>query len=436
MLKLLIISLHFPPDNIIAARRSEAYARHFYKFGVYPTIVTDIVEKVYDENGKWVAYKNHGLDVKPIVEEYETYRVIRLPRFIRRLQRMQKFVEQVSFLSPFFTLTMNLLGHFDMHLIGHYKNYKRYLANLLKQEKFDCILAIDSPHYHVKLAYELNAEFNIPYICDFRDLIDNQILGANYKPGKSKNIINRFKLYFFKKWLKDCIFITAASHPIAAFYANISGVPGYEITNGFEPLADNPAKKNEVSEFVLSYTGRLYQNQDWEILAKGVKNFIINENPSNFKVIFAGVRKDAKEIMKMISQYIPEENLVTYMWLEKKETEEIQAKTSVFVLASWSGTVGVYSGKLFEYLGARKPILFAPGDKCGVVDQLLLKTKAGITANTPEEVCTFITLKYNEWREAGQVRYDGIEKEINKYTREEQVNRMAGLIKKYLKNGK
>ncbi len=433
MLKLLIISIHFPPDNIIAARRSEAYATHFSKFGIFPTIVTDIVEKAFDEKGNWVAYKNHAKNVKPIVENPKKYRFIRLPRFITKLQKIQLFLEKIPFLSPFFTFAMNLLGQFDMHLLGHYENYYSYLNNLLKKEKFECILAIDSPHYHIRLAHELSAKFNIPYICDFRDLYDNQLLGSNYRPEKSKKIINALKHYYLKKWLRDATFISAASQPIATFYGKLANVPGYEITNGFEPLMKSAKEKNNTPEFVLSYTGRLYQNQDWSIFAKGVNDFIINEKPSNCKVIFAGVRKDAVEIIKLLRKYIPENILETFNWLEKNEVQDIQKRTSVFILASWSGTVGVYSGKLFEYLGARKPILFAPGDNGGVVDQLLIETNAGISANTPEEVCNFITMKYNEWKKTGQVTYNGIEKEIMKYTRKEQVKRMAGLIHDALK---
>ncbi|MFW5804853.1 MAG: hypothetical protein ACOCWG_06445, partial [bacterium] len=146
-IKLLIISLHYPPDNIIAARRSEAYARHFHKFGVYPTIVTDIVEKVYDENGTWVAYKNHSKEVQPVYEKYKTHAVIRLPRFVPLLQKMQLFAQRFKLFSPIFTFVLNLLGHFDMHLLGHTQNYREFLFKHLQKTNYDAILAIDSPHF-------------------------------------------------------------------------------------------------------------------------------------------------------------------------------------------------------------------------------------------------------------------------------------------------
>ena len=429
MLKLLIISLHYPPDNIIAARRSEAYARHFYKFGVVPTIVTDIFEKEFDKKGNWIAYKSHKPNTKPMIEKYATHTVIRLPRIETRMQRIQQFIEKIPVVSPMFTMLLNMLGHFDMHMLGHYSVYKEHLIELLKKESFDYILAIDSPHYHVRLAAELSKIFHIPYICDFRDLYDNNILNKSYKPKFAKRISNSIIKIYFKHWLRNVRLITAASTPLANFYSNLTNRSGYCVTNGYEEGYYNFAVNQKSEIFTISHTGRLYQNQNWSIFAEGVQLFIEKQNPENFNVILAGMRKDAGNILQTIKERIPDEYLKTYSWLDAKDIVRIQLESSILVLASWHGTVGVYSGKVFEYLGARKPIIFAPGDNGGVVDQLLKETKAGISANTPQEVCDFICEKYNEWVAYGKVTYKGIEKEISKYSRQKQVEKAAKLLK-------
>jgi len=367
MIKLLIISLHYPPDNIIAARRSEAYANHFHKFGIFPTIITDRYEKEYDKNGRW-TYKNHTKKDKPVIEEFETHKVIRLPRIINALQKFQFAIQKVPVLSPIFTFLLNLTGHFEMHMLGHYYTYRNFLSEHLKHNQYDIILAIDSPHYHVKLAAYLYKKFKIPFACDFRDLYDNSILNKDYKPPFKIRLRNSLNKKYFKRWLEKSIFITATSEPWAKYYSSLSGRPGYEITNGFEPLPkmDSYNKKN----FILAHTGRLHLKQDWKIFSIGLKLFIEKVQPCGLKIVFAGIRKNAKPILELIKTYIPEDYIETHKWLDKNDVIKIQQKATLFFVASWQGFKGVYSGKIFEFLGAKKPILFAPGDNGDVVDQL------------------------------------------------------------------
>jgi len=50
MKKILILSYHFPPMNVIASQRALGYANNFKKFGFEPTIVTyDWTKKAEDQ---------------------------------------------------------------------------------------------------------------------------------------------------------------------------------------------------------------------------------------------------------------------------------------------------------------------------------------------------------------------------------------------------
>ncbi len=433
MKRILVISQHYPPDNIIAARRSEAYAKYFYNFGIYPTILTDRLEKVFDKNGKWIDWAKHSREENPLIEDHVTHKVIRLPRVNTNLQEFQFLVQNIPFVSKIFTVLMNLLGYLDMHLVGHYQNYKNFLVQHLKRHNYDLILAIDSPHYHVRLACEMHKKFQIPYICDFRDLFDNSFLTSGHRPDISRRLINFIKLHYLKKWLKDSKAITSASKVYADFYGNKAGLAAIEITNGFDPsvYANKPSPSKE--KFSMAHVGQIYDNQNWDVFFQGLIKFLDRNPNARIEVMFVGLRKKKLGLLEPFRKKLPSVLKIT-PWVEKEEAIATMQRSHVLLLSSWEGTKGVYSGKLFEYLGARRPILLSPGNE-DVADELITTTKSGIVANTPGEVCTFISEKYREWQNKGDVSYHGVENEIMKYSRENQVKKMATLINGFVEDG-
>ena len=60
----------------------------------------------------------------------------------------------------------------------------------------------------------------------------------------------------------------------------------------------------------------------------------------------------------------------------------------------WENEVGIYSGKIFEYLGSGTPILVAPTD-ANVVEELINKTKSGISTSDESEILHFLKLQYH-----------------------------------------
>lgn len=435
MKKVLILSLHFPPDSIIAARRSEAYARYFVMYGIHPTIVTDLFEKVFDQNGNWIGIKDHVLNDKPAIQNFETHTVIRIPRFINRLQRVQNAIEGTPVISKSFVLGMNALGFFEMRLIYAYYSYRRFLWEHLKNNYYDLVLVVDSPHFQLKLAYEIEKQFNVPFVCDSRDLYDNDIIGDFYRPNLSRWLRNFFYKGYFSKWLSKAMFITCTSKPWAKYYGKISGRPYYTITNGFDLREFESYRSKEVnsSTFTVAHFGTLYPEQDISIFIHGVRSFLEGAKPSDFKLRFIGLKTFNYAQVALIKENIIDSYLDLQERIEREEVLAQLVKTTLLYYPAWTTTRGVYSGKIFEYLGAYRPILLCPGNN-DVVEELIVTTQAGIIANTADEVSDLLHRLYKEWKTTKEVRYYGVEKEIINYTREEQVKKMAGLILKHTDN--
>ncbi|MHC4843459.1 MAG: hypothetical protein ACYTEE_06625 [Planctomycetota bacterium] len=88
---------------------------------------------------------------------------------------------------------------------------------------------------------------------------------------------------------------------------------------------------------------------------------------------------------------------------------------------------GVYTGKFFEYLAAKRPVLAVGGPK-GVVSELLEQTKAGFHANDLLTLKKILSDCYKEYTSTGEVAYRGIEDEINKYSHREMARKFAEVL--------
>ena len=88
----------------------------------------------------------------------------------------------------------------------------------------------------------------------------------------------------------------------------------------------------------------------------------------------------------------------------RSESLAIQAQTDVLLLLMWNhpGEEGVYTGKLFDYLAAGRPILMI-GYPDGVAADLIRSRSAGFVAPTVEDVSAAIAHWRAEKERTGRV---------------------------------
>lgn len=107
-----------------------------------------------------------------------------------------------------------------------------------------------------------------------------------------------------------------------------------------------------------------------------------------------------------------------------------QRKAQILLLLTWNHPAekGVYTGKLFDYLAARRPILSIGYTDGGVVKELLDKTQAGVHCSNETELREYLLKAYREYKELGAVQYHGIEAEIMKYSHREMARKFAKVL--------
>jgi len=137
----------------------------------------------------------------------------------------------------------------------------------------------------------------------------------------------------------------------------------------------------------IVYTGTIYQGkQDTTKLFVALRE-LIDEGlgESDIRVEFYG--DELVWLRGEIEQYGLLNTVSQCGRVSHEEALQIQREADILLLLKWEDLQedGVYTRKVFEYLGARRPIL-ATGGHDDVVTELLLETGAGVCACTVQEI--------------------------------------------------
>lgn len=297
---------------------------------------------------------------------------------------------------------------------------------LLEQEDIDAIISSSSPVTSHLIARELKAKYKIPWVADFRDLW-SQNHNYSYSPIR-KLFDRRLEL----KTLSTADALVTVSQPWAEKLSALhKGKVTYAITNGFDPAEVNNPPAALTTKFTITHTGSIYAGgQDPSRLFVALRDLISNGtmNPNEIEVRFYGSRLEW--LNKEIEKYGLSDVVRQYGMVPRQVAVEKQRESQLLLLLDWDDPIerGVYTSKIFEYLGARRPILATGGADDGVVKQLLVETKAGIHAPTIEDIRNRLGELYREYKVAGKIPYQGEESKVNKYGHREMARKFVQIL--------
>jgi hypothetical protein len=113
--------------------------------------------------------------------------------------------------------------------------------------------------------------------------------------------------------------------------------------------------------------------------------------------------------------------------MTKIELEKYYQISDCFFLTAYNGHKGWLPVKIFDYLSFNKPILLVPSDK-DVMNNLILETKAGYTANKIEDCLILLKKLVDEKNKYGILSHELDFKMLGHYSRENQTKILATFI--------
>jgi glycosyltransferase involved in cell wall biosynthesis len=224
----------------------------------------------------------------------------------------------------------------------------------------------------------------------------------------------------------DCV-ITVSNSLKKEFEKNAGRVE--VITNGFddEVLQDFSIKLDV--KFSISYIGLLPKQSNPKVLFEVLKN-ICSENEGfqkDLELNFIGDISD--EVLKEIelNQLTKNSNFVGYVSHQKAIEYQKKSQILLLLIPNVENAEGILTGKLFEYLTAKRPIL-AIGPTKGDLSVILQNTKAGsvIDYNDKFSLKAEILKMYEDFKGNG---LEVASKNIDQFHRKQLTNQLAAVIK-------
>jgi hypothetical protein len=293
---------------------------------------------------------------------------------------------------------------------------------------------ISSCHPYTTLLLTRNLQKKIPdckYIVDFRDYYNNHLLKTDVVFNPFSKLVMNVQAAWITHYIKNLYGVITASESISEKFTTVHHfAETTTILNGFESEIFNqftPEKNPEY--FTVSLIGALFSGQDNDFMLEGMLQFLGQlKSTDHIRINFIGLEYNPDVSDKVKNALLEFKEVVNITArIERYKALQIMNNSTILFYVGWKGWKGIYSGKIFEYLGAKKNILIAPNDH-DVLEKLINYTNTGKLADTPGEMSDILMQWYNEWLQHGKLKYQGIEERIAEFTREAQAEKLLLIL--------
>jgi glycosyltransferase involved in cell wall biosynthesis len=256
---------------------------------------------------------------------------------------------------------------------------------LLKERRFDCV-ATTSAYESAHLIPLALGPLRPPWIADFRD-------GWTFHPWKPQfptRAQRSLDEALERRVVMTADRVSCVEGPVVEDFRIRLGVDADHVPNGWDPelaerLDDIAVPDLEAERVLLVHTGRLSGGwgRDPTAVLEALRRLQADAptEAARLQLVLAG-RLDVDE-RRLIDSFSLGDLVRHLGYLERAHSLALQRRADVLLLITSPGLVWELPGKLFEYIGARRPILaLADGNEA---ERVVRETNTGMTV-PPDDV--------------------------------------------------
>ena len=373
MKKVLVITYYWPPSGGAGVQRWVKFIKYFKNqnidpyiisvdpdFASYPVIDKSLINDIPENTNVYLTKTNEPYSIYKKINNNQTpyagFANEGRPNF---LQKIARFVRGNFFIPD------SRKGWNDFA-------YKK-AVKVLEKENIDTVITTSPPHSTQLIGLKLKETLNIKWIADLRDPWTDIYY---YKSMLHTKWAKRKDLNYEKGVIEISDKIVVVSDSIKQLLINKSNLIQeskiHVIPNGFDEEDFSVSSTNKNNKFLLSYVGTITKDYPLDSIKKSITNLNIN-------LEFTGkADHPTKHLLNEIAGF---NNHVKH-----KESINLLLASDMLLLVipKIANNKGILTGKLFEYLGARKPILcIGPTDGDAAI--IIKECKAGKTFDYSDE---------------------------------------------------
>jgi len=416
--KVLIISYYWPPSGGSGVQRWLKFVKYFREFGIEPIVLT--IDPAF------ATFPNYDYSLlKEIPEGIEIHTTQASSPFELYKKVRKKDATQAGFSGEKKTGLVDkvmrfIRGNFFIPdaRIGWNKFALEKARTIIRENNIDSIVTTSPPHSTQLIGLQLKQEFNLHWLADLRDpwteIYYNQELFrtafAKRKDYKFEQLclINADKIVVVSEDIKrhfganrpeilDKIFVIPNGFDEDDFLKVKSKVPiniGMRVKSEVESgkLKDEGLDRNNAHQDfnslgnsgnkIISYVGNLGEQYPVQGFLEAFSEIVKKDSEWNLQFV-GNCHNGVKSLVEKLNL---SESVVFIPYVNHAEAIEymINANVLLLIIPEIENNKGILTGKLFEYLATRNPILNI-GPKDGDAATILRENAVSVTLNPNEK---------------------------------------------------
>jgi glycosyltransferase involved in cell wall biosynthesis len=297
---------------------------------------------------------------------------------------------------------------------------------IAEETNIDACIGEHGPDAGIFLGRWFSKKYKTPWVADFRDPI--------LQP------LTPFARKFYRPVARRLLLSASATINVNRIWAEMDqktfGLPSRSIPNGFDTDEfESDFETHHSDRFTILYTGNIISQQRVEIFIEGLALLRAQDEEAfqNARFVYRGLARE--KVAGMAERFGVEEIADIGARIERDATLGLLRSASLLLLLSIAQSEkedvyyskGLYPAKVFEYFGARRPIICVPGDN-GLLDELIKKTATGVLLRSPREVADYLSVVIRQWKSGCEIFHKPDEKEVNRYTRRNLAGQLAEVL--------
>lgn len=311
----------------------------------------------------------------------------------------------------------------------------------VRDNHIDLIYTTSSPYSGHLMGHYIKKKLkNVQWVADFRDeWTNNPYIQDKHYPALRSKIERKME----EKVAYGCdYFIANTPLMLKSFLGDYDiAHKSFVIPNGYDhddfQGLDRSPRKNE--KFTITYSGSIYGRTKPDAFFEALKQAVDEKSIDPDKVSVKIIGNFTAKLVERMREIFPYDKILEFSpYVPHRESIKklLESDILLFIIGIGKGADRIYTGKIFEYFYANRPML-AMVPENSVAGDIIEETHTGYLCSNedPQDIYRVLMQMYGEWEQGISMGQPDWEK-IKQYDRRELTNKLVSVFNQALSKQK